>query len=520
MSRIFNTTGPCNPQDHYMVPAQSRLSNLKGLINAKQYFVIHAARQTGKTTLLLDLVEELDAGGTYYALYCDLQSVEGINEPERGIPAIVNRLAYHIARHPSLKRFNSFRQADLSDFPTVLQACLSDLCAEIGRPLVVLFDEVDCLADATLISFLRQLRSGYVERARIPFVHSVALVGVRNIRDYKVRIRGDRETLRTQSPFNITKRSLPLRNFTANETESLLLQHTADTGQEFASAVVESVFHHSQGQPWLVNAIAAEIVENLLEHDFSREILPEHVHQAIENIILRRETHIDSLLAKLEEPRVCRIVEPMILGELEDFDPMDPDVQFVLDLGLVRRRNGSLEPANPVYSEVIIRTLNLRDQYAIQQRGGAVGLSKYLQGHELEVTRLLTDFQAFWRQHSEIWPKRHQYQEAGPHLVLMAFLQNVLNGEGRSLREYASGRGRVDLCLEVLGRRYPIELKIRRGEKTVLEGCQQLADYMERMGCEEGWLVVFDRRTGVSWDDKLHHEVVPAEGRTIHVLGC
>ena len=520
MSRIFNTTGPCNPQDHYMIPAQSRLSNLKDLIDQKQYFVIHAARQTGKTTLLQDLVQELSAGDEYYALYCDLQPLELVDDPEKGIPAIVRLLRAETDAQPSLAGFPFAEDADFEDFTGVLRNTLSRFCTKLDRPLVILFDEVDCLADATLISFLRQLRSGYVSRARIPFVHSVALVGVRNIRDYKVRIRDDRQTLRTQSPFNITKRSLPLRNFTVKETESLLRQHTDDTGQEFPSSVVESVFQHSQGQPWLVNAIAGEIVEELLERDASREILPEHVEQAIENIILRRETHIDSLLDKLEEPRVCRIVEPMILGELEDFDPMDSDAQFVLDLGLIRRRNGSLEPANPIYSEVIIRTLNLRDQHAIQQRGGAVGLSRYLRGEELEVTRVLTDFQAFWRQHSEIWPKRHQYQEAGPHLVLMAFLQNVLNGEGRSLREYASGRGRVDLCLEVLGRRYPIELKIRRGEKTAAEGCEQLADYMARMGCEEGWLVIFDRRTGVSWDEKLYHEVVPAEGRTIHVLGC
>ena len=503
-----------------MLPAQSRLSNLKDLIEAKQYFVIHAARQTGKTTMVKDLVRQLNAEAEYYALYCSLEEMETISEAEKGIPAIVSTMALNLRYHPSLARFPFAENAGSEEFSNLLRGRLWHFCAALDRPLIIMFDEVDCLSDATLISFLRQLRSGYVDRADVPFVHSLALVGVRNLRDYKARVRDERETLRTQSPFNITKRSFPLRNFTASETESLLLQHTAATGQEFTSSVLERVFHYSQGQPWLVNAIAAEIVEELLERDFSREILAEHVDQAIENIILRRETHIDSLLDKLEDKRVCRIIEPMLLGQLEDFDPIDSDLQFVLDLGLVRRRNGAIEPANPIYSEVIIRTLNLRDQYAIQQRGGAVGLSSYLKDDELEVTRILTDFQAFWRQHSEIWPKRHHYAEAGPHLVLMAFLQNVLNGEGRSLREYATGRGRVDLCLEVLGRRYAIELKIRYGEKSVDEGCQQLAGYLERMGCDEGWLVVFDRRTGLSWDEKTFHRAETVEGKTIHVFGC
>ena len=520
MRRYFNTTGPCNSQEHYMLPAQARLSNLQDFIDAKQYFVIHAARQTGKTTMIKDLVRQLNAEGKYYALYCTLESAETIPEAEEGIPAIVRTLALSLRYHPHLARSPFAEDANIADFNNLLRGSLSDLCAELDRPLVIMFDEVDCLSDATLVSFLRQLRSGYVDRADVPFVHSLALVGVRNIRDYRARIRDDRETLRTQSPFNIVKRSLTLRDFAAEEVRALLLQHTDETGQAFRDEVLARVFHWSQGQPWLVNAIAAEIVEELLGGDPGKDILAEHVDQAVESIILRRETHIDSLLDKLEEERVCRVIQPMLLGELEDFDPLDPDVQFVLDLGLVRRRNGSLEPANPIYSEVIIRTLNLRDQYAIQQRGGAVGMSSYLKDDELEVTRVLTDFQAFWRQHSEIWPKRHHYEEAGPHLVLMAFLQNVLNGEGRSLREYASGRGRVDLCMEVLGRRYPIELKIRYGEKSVEEGCRQLADYLERLGCDEGWLVVFDRRSSVSWDEKTYHRTTVVDGRTIHVFGC
>lgn len=520
MKRRFNTTGPCIPQEHYMLPAQSRMSNLKDLIEAREYFVIHAARQTGKTTMIKDLVRQLNAEGNDYALYCALEEMETISEAEKGIPAIVRTIALNLRYHPLLARFPFAQDCDMEDFNNLLRGSLSDLCAALDRPLVIMFDEVDCLSDATLIAFLRQLRSGYVNRADAPFVHSLALVGVRNLRDYKARVRDERETLRTQSPFNIVKRSLSLRNFTTQEVRDLLLQHTEQTGQAFPDDVLEQVFHWSQGQPWLVNAIAAEIVEELLESDPGKEVLPGYVGQAIENIILRREAHIDSLLDKLEEERVARVIRPMLLGELEDFDPMDSDLQFVLDLGLVRRRNGAIEPANPIYSEVIIRTLNLRDQYAIQQRGGAVGLSSYLKGDELEVTRILTDFQAFWRQHSEIWPKRHHYEEAGPHLVLMAFLQNVLNGEGRSLREYASGRGRVDLCIEVLGRRYAIELKIRYGEKSVGEGCQQLAGYLERMGCDEGWLVIFDRRTSVSWDEKTFHQVETVEGKTIHVFGC
>ncbi|HKL20654.1 MAG TPA: hypothetical protein VJ904_02545, partial [Tichowtungia sp.] len=79
----------------------------------------------------------------------------------------------------------------------------------------------------------------------------------------------------------------------------------------------------------------------------------------------------------------------------------------------------------------------------------------------IDMRRLLVEFQHFWRENSEIWQERFEYREAAPHLILMAFLQRVLNGGGRIDREYSSGRGRIDLCLHHGGRRYPVELKIR-----------------------------------------------------------
>ena len=249
MKRYFNTTGPCNPQDHYMLPAQARLSNLKDLIDAKQYFVIHAARQTGKTTLIKDLVRQLNEEGTYYGLYCTLESVETISEAEKGIPAIVRTLALNLRYHPLLAGHRFAEEANVADFNNLLRGSLSDLCAELDRPLVIMFDEVDCLSDETLVSFLRQLRSGYVDRADIPFVHSLALVGVRNIRAYKARVRDDRETLRTQSPFNIVAEALTLRNFNAEEVCELLTQHAQDTEQAFPAPVVDAIYETTQGQP-------------------------------------------------------------------------------------------------------------------------------------------------------------------------------------------------------------------------------------------------------------------------------
>ena len=65
-----------------------------------------------------------------------------------------------------------------------------------------------------------------------------------------------------------------------------------------------------------------------------------------------------------------------------------------------------------------------------------------------------------------------------------------------------------------------MEIKLWRGPKTVEEGLEQLSGYLETLGLNEGWLVIFDRRPNVSWDEKIYkREETDASGRKIHLLG-
>ncbi|MCP4696456.1 MAG: ATP-binding protein, partial [Gammaproteobacteria bacterium] len=406
-----------------MLPAQERCQGLLNLIEREQYFVIHAARQSGKTTLLLDLVQQLNESGDYYALYCSLESVYGIIEVEKGIPAIVRELAAEIEIHEALEGHPFAQNIHASDFNTMLRISLSRFCKLLDKPLVILFDEVDCLTDSTLISFLRQLRYGYVNRSRVPFVHSTALVGMRNIRDYKATVLDAQKTLGSASPFNISKVSKTLRNFNQEEVAELYAQHTGQTGQKFQPEAVETVCHYTQGQPWLVNAIADEAVEQILNQDFSRDISVACIEQAVEILIKRRDTHIDSLMERLKEKRVQRFVEPVITGDVSSYEILDDDYRYVLDLGLLREVEGCLLPANPIYGEVMIRILSYQAQITMEQRRYPPQAPFYLIDGKLDMKRLLGDFQQFWRENSEIWQERYQYKEAAPHLVLQAFLQ-------------------------------------------------------------------------------------------------
>ena len=519
----FNVAGPCVPGDHYMLdPLRGIGYELMNLIDGKYYFVIHAARQSGKTTLLKELVRRINARGEYHALYCSLEAVTWFTEPEKGIPAAVKCIAASLEDYNMPEGFAA--NADYADIANVVKKTLTAYCKTLSKPLIIFFDEADCLSNGTQITFLRQLRNGYVNRPDVPFVHSVALVGMRNIRDYRAHIRPDSETLGSSSPFNIMTESLNLRNFTQAEVAELYAQHTAETGQVFEPHAVEHAFEQTQGQPWLVNAIARECVEKITQKDYSIPITRDMAEQAIRNLIFNWGTHFDSLMERLKEQRVRNVIVPLILGENVASRRSD-DYLYTRDLGLIREIGGRVVPGNPLYAELIIRTLNWDVQRSIEDEHEEYIIPRYLKDGKMDMDYLITDFQAYWRENSEIWKGRYQkdfyeYDEAAAHLVMQAFLQRVVNGGGQVLREMALGTRQADLCVVYDGKKYPVELKILQNERSRAVSLKQISDYADKVGSDTGWLVVFDRDAEKSWDEKIYMGKETVNGKVITVAGC
>jgi hypothetical protein len=496
MPRWFNTAGPCRPEMNYTLPTARRIPRVPELIDQQAYFVVHAPRQVGKTTSLLTLGSELTAEGRYAAVLLSMEVGAGFPDDTGAAELAI---------------LDAWRGAALSRLPAELRpppwpevspgrrigAALQAWSRACPRPLVVFLDEIDALAGDVLISILRQLRDGYADRPA-GFPWSLALVGLRDVRDYKAATPGseaDRAGARlgSASPFNIKVRSLTMRDFNAAEVTELYLQHSADTGQIFTPEACARAFELTQGQPWLVNALAKEAVEELVV-DRTQPITPEVLDAAKEELIRRQDTHLDSLAERLRETRVRRIIEPILAGEALPAVPED-DLRYVLDLGLVRRSSlGGLVVANPIYREVIPHSLISVPSASLPQIP-ATWLTA--EGH-LDAERLLEAFLVFWRQHGEPLLGSSPYHEVAPHLVLMAFLHRVANGGGIVEREYAIGSGRMDLLLTYRGDRLAIELKVwRDGEADPLaEGLVQLDRYLAGLGLDSGWLVIFDRRSG------------------------
>jgi hypothetical protein len=501
-----------------MIEASSRLQGVEQLIDMDQYFVIHAARQSGKTTYLFDLAEKINAAGKYYVIYCSLESMQKYKDPREGIPEIV-RLLKKLISYSNIPNKHEFAEnADYNYLSGVLNMELSSFCMKIDKPLIILFDEADCLSEDTLISFLRQLREGYVSRTIIPFVYSLALVGMRNIRDYKAQVRPDSQTLGSASPFNIVTKKYTLENFTKEEIVFFYKQHTDETGQIFEKEAIDYIFEQTQGQPWLVNAVAREIIVEILNSDYSKAITAEMAQTAIQTIILRRDTHIDSILERLKEERVRRVIEPMIYGD-DIPDLLSDDFQYVKDLGLIKDEDFKIQPSNPIYAEVIVRTLNYEAQRKLTLEKPEFIISRYMKVGKIDVNLLLTDFQQFWRENSAIWIEKIQYKEAAPQLILQAFLQRVLNGGGDIKREMAAGTGRLDLGVVYEGKVYPIEIKLWKGERYYQTGLEQTARYADIFGCKEGWLVIFDQRMDKTWKEKIYRKQETVNETAVHVFG-
>ena len=512
MTRWFNTAGPCRLARHYMLSPIDRLPQVQRLVEQESYFVLHAPRQIGKTTAITSLAEQFTNSGNYTAIVLSVEVGAPFSEDIAGAESAIlaawrDTIAVRLPIDQQPPEWTSVVPGQR------IKAALQAWAQASALPLVIFIDEIDALQNVALISILRQLRDGYQNRPHA-FPQSIGLIGLRDVRDYKMAT-GDR--LNTSSPFNIKVESLTMRNFYMEEVRELYQQHTDDTGQIFTDRAIELAFELTQGQPWLVNAIARQLVE-VVAPEPNITITHVMVEDAKEIIIRRQDTHLDSLAERLREDRVKAIIEPILAGQ-ELPNTSNEDRQYLVDLGLLRRDPaGGLVIANPIYREVLPRVLAQGPQDSLP----TISPTWLTEDGKINLDALLQAFLDFWLQHGEAMLKSASYPEIAPHLVMMAFLHRVINGGGTLEREYAIGRDRMDLCLRYGTTILGIELKVWRSGRPdpLTKGLPQLESYLTRLKQSSGWLVIFDRRDNAPLlEDRLTTEpAVTASAQKITVI--
>jgi len=515
MPRTFCIAGPIVPEKHYFLPHRLDWDQLNSFIENQFYFVLHAPRQSGKTTAIREYVHYLNhVNQKYTTLYLSTEPAHSVkNDVQKAMFWLLVQLKTEITKQLDNQLEIIDHLEHILSEPVIREDSFFNFLhywAEFNPKSIVLFlDEIDGLVADPLIALLKQLRTGYSDRPK-HFPQSVCLIGVRDLRDYKIKSKEHLEHGVLYSPFNIKAESIRLPDFSEEEVKTLYLQHTQETGQIFTADAISYAYYLTHGQPWLVNALAYQACfRDVL--DRSVRIDRDIIDIAKDKLIARRDTHIDALFDRLNDGRVRGVLDAIISGktEISSFNP--DDLQYVRDLGLLKEN--SLEIANPIYQEIIPRTLVDTVQQMIPNT-----MANYLDNaNTLNMHKLLIGFTQFFRENAEVWGPKFQYQESMPHLLLMAFLQRVINGGGTVHREYALGRKRVDLLVTWKNKKYVIEIKIKRDSNTLDKGLIQTAEYMDIAGTEDGHLVIFDRDPNKTWEEKISTRIEKIDNKKIYV---
>ena len=508
--RFFNTTGPCDPHDHYMLPPADRLvgAQLDRYIRDKLYWVLHAPRQTGKTTFLQAWAREINAGGEATACYVSLESCQGVSDRTEAMKTI-NKAVCAFAGGEGLPA----PKLQSSEPELLLDRTMRKWAELVApKPLVVLFDEVDVMEGDVLISFLRQLRGGFAVRGPGKFPVSVTLVGMRDLRDYITSAKGG-VAPNPGSPFNIKSDSVFISNFTQQDIATLFAQRTEETGQLISEDGLDYVYEQSWGQPWIVNSLFQRATMRVLKEDDYQTVTVDHIAAALEQMILARETHLDALNVRMRDPGIRHVIETILIGDADPaFGESDPSVELAKDLGLIKWESATgFAISNPLYEKILTRYLN--SGYHNSMPPPATWRWNTDDGR-LDMDSLLKEFQCFWRRFSEVWEQKADYTEAFPHLLLTAFLQRLTNGGGRIEFESAAGRGRMDIYVEYKGDKFIIEIKLLRSwdtPKVVLEeGLEQIITYRDKAAPDApAYLMIFDRREEAkkkTWEERIGWE--------------
>lgn len=294
VAKFFNTAGPIQADIHYNVDPLARINveEIEQLIHQRKYFVLHAPRQIGKTSCLLALRDYLNSHGEFCVVYANVEAGKAYRND---IQAVENIVVSQIAEkactvlHDDLPRQLYERVRNKKTNGTFISSYLKTLSNALAKPLILLIDEIDTLVGDSLISVLRQIRSGYDQRP-LNFPQSIILCSIQDIQDH--RIMASEQGVITEGSFNIKATSLQLGNFSQKEIHELYLQHTTATGQEFDEGCFPLIWTATKGQPWFVNALGHEVTMEMEEsRDRRIRISPEMIYQAQERIINRKITY-------------------------------------------------------------------------------------------------------------------------------------------------------------------------------------------------------------------------------------
>lgn len=509
MGRCFNTTGSCDPQLHYMVDIQERLSEIKKLVDDGKYFTINRARQYGKTTTLTALADYLSED--YIVLSLDFQMIGNskFSTEHAFSVAFVNYLIRTVN-----SRLEPVAGIDQSVLDSLGKASkdnalfaldemfpyLSDLCYTAEKPVVLIIDEVDSATNnQVFLDFLAQLRGYYLNRKKVPTFQSVILAGVYDVKNIKRKIRPDEEH-KINSPWNIAADFKVDMSFSEDGIAGMLRDYESDqhTGMD-VKEIAGLIYDYTSGYPFLVSRLCKLMDEDVAGSagfpDMATVWTKTGFLEAVKLLLSEKNTLFESLMEKLlDYPNLEKKLYSILFnGDNIVYSPFDESIDMALMFGFVKKSGGTVMIANRIFETILYDYfLTAGDS---QQNGifkaAAQNKSQFIRGGHLDMELVLKKFVEHFDSIYSDHPEEFDEEEGRRRFLL--YLRPIINGTGNYYIEAQTRNARrMDVVVDYSGEQFVIEMKIWRGNAYHERGEQQLSDYLDYFHLQKGYMLSYN----------------------------
>ncbi|MEZ4725914.1 MAG: ATP-binding protein [Caldilineaceae bacterium] len=472
--RIFNTSGPCNPEKHYTVMREALIDKGQALVDQGRYFTIFAPRQAGKTTYFRLLFRRLQAIG-YTPIGISFESLKTISRHK-----FYATVAYLIQRKLVEQNIQvAIQMEDQVDF----QRFFDQLRTQTPN-VVLIIDEFEDIPEAVLSELMHAFRALYQDKQHHA-LHSLSLVGVSTLAELVVS---------AASPFNVVD-ELRIPYFTFAEVEELIGQYVAETGQPFTTEVVQAIYANTQGQPGLVCALCEYLVTEMVP-DRRQAITMVVFYPTLKYFLTERfDKNIINIVQKARE-KPDFVLQLLFNENPIPFTVNNPDIAYLYANGVIDNVDGNVDIPVPLYSKSLITAfrplLNGESKHYVAVHDT---FQEYATAQRLNLQAILNKYREYVQRRGFHAFDTEQLKEGAWHYSLDGFINFFIERLGGvTFVETPSGRGRTDIFILYHQHKYIIETKIFTDQAYFQNGKAQLADYLRTEGVSEGYYVVFSNK--------------------------
>ena len=495
MQKKFNVNGVCYPDRHYMVDLNGRLKKIRRLVDNGDYFVINRARQYGKTTILRALKDFLQQD--YIVIFMSFQKMSSAKFKDEAsfARAFARDFIKKAAADTENGRMDEASILELEercrdDFDLVeMFEMLSSICASASERIVLMIDEVDQVSNhQVFLDFLGQMREYYMNREETMTFHSVILAGVYDIKNLRLKIRPD-EVHRYNSPWNITADFDVDMSFSPEDIVTMLRTYEADhhTGMNIGR-MAEELYGYTGGYPYLISCLCRKIDEKCMGWDTA------DLRMAVRDLLKERNTLFEDVIKNIRSNQeFSNLAEQLLLnGANVVFERSNPIIDLGEMFGILAEKDGKAAISNVIFETLILNYFTSVRATKALINSEYIEKSRYIREGRLDMEKVIRKFAVFLK--SEYRREDGAFIEQQGRLLFLGFLRPIINGTGHyAVEPQTRKNARMDIQIFYGNEEFIVELKCWRGEAYERKGYDQLAEYLEARGQQQGYLISFSR---------------------------